>query len=127
MPMSALEHSADCPPNDRIGHSESRFNLYVVADDAVAGIVEQGAFVPPDTVPPTGRGLTKATPVWQSDQFNAVAVDGNEAQPKLPKDGSTDLPRFGIEARTVGWVSHANERRDLPVDATHGRHRRPNL
>jgi len=125
--MSALEHSADGPPDDRIGHSESRFDLYVVADDAAARIVEQCSFVPPDAVPPTGRGFAKATPVWQSHQLNAVAVDGDEAQPKLPKYGSIALPRFGIEARTVGWVSHANERRDLPVDSTNGRHRRPNL
>lgn len=53
MPVSALEHSLDCPRDDRIGHSESRFHLYVVADDAAIGIVQQGAFVPPDAVPPS--------------------------------------------------------------------------
>jgi hypothetical protein len=51
--VSALEHSAHCPADDRIGYSESRFDVYVVADDAAIGIVQQGTFVPPDAVPPT--------------------------------------------------------------------------
>jgi hypothetical protein len=125
--VSASEHPADCPLNDRVGHPESRFDLYIVADGAATGIVEQSALVPPDAVPPTGRGFTKASLVWQSDQLNAVSIDWNEAQPKLPKHGSTDLPRFGIEACTVSWVGHSEERRDLPVDAANGRHRGPDL
>jgi hypothetical protein len=52
--VSTFEHSGDCPPDDPIGHSESRLDLYVVADDAATGIVEQRAFVPPNAVPPTG-------------------------------------------------------------------------
>jgi hypothetical protein len=102
MLVSTLEHSGDGPLNDPIGQSESRLDLYVVADDAATWIVEQGAFVPPDAVPPSGRRFTKATLVWQSDQFNAVAVDGNEAE-------------------------QPNERRDLPVDAANRRHRGPDL
>lgn len=53
MLVSALEHSPYCPADDRIGYSESRFDVYVVADDAAIGIVQQGAFVRPDAVPPT--------------------------------------------------------------------------
>jgi hypothetical protein len=55
IPVSAAEHLADCPLNNRSEHSESWFDLHVVADDAAAtGVVQQGALVPPDTVPPTG-------------------------------------------------------------------------
>ena len=53
MLVSALEHSVDGRPDDRISYCETRFDLYVVAEDAAIGIVQQGAFVPPDTVPPT--------------------------------------------------------------------------
>jgi hypothetical protein len=127
MLVSTLKHPGDRPLNDPIGHSESRLNLYVVADDAATGIVEKGAFVPPDAVPPSGRRFTKATPVWQSDQFNAVTVDWNEAEQQLPEHRSTDLPRFGIEVRTVRGVGHPNKWRDLPVDAADGRHRGPDL
>jgi hypothetical protein len=80
MPVSAAEHPADCPPNDRSGHSESWFDFYRVTHDAATGIVQQGAFVPPDTVPPTGRGLTEATPVRQRDQLNSVAVDWDDSE-----------------------------------------------
>jgi hypothetical protein len=125
MLVSALEHSAHCPADDRIGYSESRLDVYVVADDAAIGIVQQGAFVPPDTVPPTRGGFTKASPIWQGDEFNAVAVDWNEPQPKLPKHGSAYPPRFGVEWRTARWVGHPHEWCDLPVDATDGRHRSP--
>ena len=127
MLVSALEHSADRPRDDRIGYAESRLDAYIVAHDAATGIVQQRAFVPPDAVPPTRGGLTKASPVWQGDEFNAVAVDWNEAQPELPKHRSAGLPEFGIEARTVSWVSIAKERRNLLVDASYGRHRRPNF
>src|SRR4051812_12896653 len=115
MLVPALEHSAHCPRDDRVGHSESRFDLDVVADDAATGSIEQGAFVPPDAVPPTRRGLTKATPVRKSDQCNAVAVDWDEPEQQLPQHRRTHLPLFGIEARTVRRVGHPNERRDLPV------------
>ena len=51
--MSMAERPADRPRNDRIEHSESRLDFYRVAHDAAAGIVQQGAFVPPDAVPPS--------------------------------------------------------------------------
>jgi hypothetical protein len=114
--VSTLEHSGDRPLDEPIGRSQSRLDLYLVADDAATGLVEQGAFVPPHAVPPTGRRFTKAPSVWQSDQRNAVAVDGNEAEQQLPEHRSTDLPRLGIEMRTVRGVGHPDERRDLPVD-----------
>ena len=39
--MSAAEHLADCPLNNRSEHSESWFDLHVVADDAAAtGVVQ---------------------------------------------------------------------------------------
>ena len=78
--MSLAEHPVDCPPKDRIGHSESWFDFYGVTHDAARGIVQQGAFVPPDTVPPSARGLTEATPVRQRDQLNSVAVDWDESE-----------------------------------------------
>ncbi len=62
----------------------------------------------------------KATRVWQSDHLNAVSVEWDEAQPKLPKHGSADPPRFRIEACTVSWVGVSEERRDLAVDAADG-------
>jgi len=127
MLVSAFEHSADRPREDRIGYSESRFDPDVVADDAAVGSVQQGAFVPPDAVPPTRRGFTKASPVRQRNQFDAVAVDGKETHPELPQDRRTGLPGVGIEARTVRRVGIAKERRDFLIDATHGRHRRPHI
>ena len=78
--MSLAEHPADRPLNDRSKHSEPWFDFYGVTHDAATGIVQQGAFVPPDTVPPTGRGLTEATPVRQRDQLNSVAVDWDDSE-----------------------------------------------
>ena len=128
MPVSAAEHPADGELNDRISHPESWFDLDIVADHAAATrVVQQGAFVSPDTVPPTGGGLTKAALVGQGDQLNAMTVDRDEAEQQLPKHWSTDPPRFGIEVRAVRWVGHPDERRKLPVHATYGGHRCPNL
>src|SRR5205085_5211243 len=94
IPVSAAEHLADGPLDNRSEHSESWFDLHVVPDDAAAtGVVQQGAFVPPDTVPPTGRGLTKATRVRQGDQLDAMAVDRDEAEQQLPKHRGTYPPR----------------------------------
>jgi len=126
-PMSPAEHPADCPPFDRIEHAESMFEFYRVAHDAAAGIVLQGAFVPPDTVRPTGRGLTEATSVRQRDQFYSVAIDWDDSEEQLPTDWSAYSPRFGVEGRTVRGVGHPDERRELPVDAADGRHRSPHL
>ena len=126
-PMSPAEHPADCPPFDRIEHAESMFEFYRVAHDAAAGIVQQCAFVPPDTVPPTGRGLTEATPIRQRDQFYSVAIDWDDSEEQLPTDWSAYSPRFGVEGRTVRGVGHPDERRELPVDAADGRHRSPHL
>jgi hypothetical protein len=106
--VSTLEHSGDRPLDEPIGRSQSRLDLYLVADDAATGLVEQGAFVPPHAVPPTGRRFTKAPSVWQSDQRNAVAVDGNEAEQQLPEHRSTDLPRLGKCAPCVGSVIRTN-------------------
>jgi hypothetical protein len=78
--MSLAEHPADCPPFDRIEHAESMFGFYRVAHDAAAGNVQQGAFVPPDTVPPTGRRFSEAAPVRQRDQLDSVAVDGDDSE-----------------------------------------------
>lgn len=126
-PMSLAEHPADCPPFDRIEHAESMFDFYRVAHDAAAGIVQQGAFVPPDTVPPTGRGLTEATPVRQRDQFYSVAIDWDDSEEQLPTDWRAYPPRFCVEGRTVRGVGHPDERRDLPIDAADCRHRSPHL
>lgn len=125
--MSLAEHPVDCPPDNRSGHSESWFDFYRVPHDAATGIVQQGAFVPPDPVPPTGRGLTEATPVRLSDQLNAVAIDWDDSEHQLPTHWSAYPPRFGVERRTVRRVGHPDERRELPIHATDGRHRSPHL
>jgi len=102
IPVSAAEHPADGELNDRIERPESWFDLHVVADHAAATrVVQQGAFVSPDTVPPAGRGLTKAALVGQGDQVNAMTVDRDEAEQQLPKHWSTYPPRFGVEVRTM--------------------------
>ncbi len=109
--MSAAEHPADGELNDRIGHPESWFDLHIVADRAAATrVVQQGAFVSPDTVPPSGGGLTKAALVGQGDELNAVAVDGDDPEQHLPKHWSADPPRFVVEMRTIRWVGHTHER-----------------
>jgi hypothetical protein len=126
-PMSLAEHPPDCPLNDRSEYSESWFDFYRVAHDAAAGIVQQGAFVPPDTVPPTGRGLTEATPVRQRDQLNSVAIDWDDSEEQLPTHWRAYSPRFGVEGRTVRGVSQPDERRELPIDAADRRHRSPHL
>lgn len=125
--MSLAEHPADCPLFDRIEHAESMFDFYRVAHDAAAGIVQQGAFVPPDTVPPTGRRLTEATPVRERDQFYPVAIDWDDSEEQLPTYWRAQSPRFSVEGRTVRGVGHPDERRDLPIDAADRRHRSPNL
>ena len=52
--VTAAEYPADGELEDRIERPESRFDLHVVAHDAAAiGVVQQGALVPPDPVPPT--------------------------------------------------------------------------
>jgi hypothetical protein len=128
MPMSAAEHLANCPADEGSGHSPPWFDFHVVVEDAAAlRIVEQGAFVSPDTVPPTGGGLTKAGLVGQGDQVNAMTVDRDEAKQQLPKHRSTYPPRFGVEVRTVRWVGHPDEGRKFPVHAADGGHRRPDL
>ena len=126
-PMSTAEVRVHRPPHDRSEQSEPVLDFYGVAHDAATGIVQQGAFVPPDTVPPTGRGLTEATPVREGDQFNSVAVDWDDPEEQLPKHWGARLPRLGVEGRTVSRVGHPDERRELPVDATDGRDGRPNL
>ena len=39
IPVSAAEHLADCPRDDRSEHSESRFDLKVVVNDAATRII----------------------------------------------------------------------------------------
>jgi hypothetical protein len=73
-------------------------------------VVQQGAFVSPNTVPPTGGGLAKATLVGQGDELDSVAVDGDDAEQHLPKHWSADAPRFVVEMRTIRRVGHADER-----------------
>ena len=126
-PMSPAERPADCPPDDRIEHSESWFDFYRVAHDAATGIVQQGALVPPDTVPPTGRGLAEATAFRQRDQLNSVTVDWDDSEEQLPTDWNAYAPRLGVERRTARRVGQTDERRELSVDATDGRHRSPHL
>src|SRR6516164_2976035 len=127
VPVSAAEHLVDGPPDDRSEHCESRFDLNIVSNDAAARIIEQGAFVPPDTVQPSRRGLTEATLVRQGDQFNSMAVHWDDAEQQLPKYLRLRMPWFGIEVCAVGWVSHPNERRNLAVHATDRARRRPDL
>jgi Protein of unknown function (DUF4232) len=126
-PVASAEHPADRPPNDRICHLESWFDLYRVTQHTATGIVDQGAFVPPDAVPPGRRRLTEATAVWQCNQLNTVAVDGDDSEEQLPADWSAYPPRFGVEGGTVRWVGHPDERRNLLVHGTHGRHRGPHV
>ena len=83
--------------------------------------------MPPDAVPPTGRGLTEATALRERDQFNSVAIDRDDSEHQLPTHRGAHPPRFGVERRTVRWVGHPDEGRKLPVHATHGGHRRPDL
>jgi len=119
--VSAAERPADGELDDRIGHPESWFDLHVVADNAAATrMVQQGAFVSPDTVPPTRGGLTKAALVGQGDELDAMTVDRDEAEEQLPKHRRTYPPRFRVEVRTVCRVGHPDERRNLPVHATYG-------
>jgi hypothetical protein len=125
--MSTAEHRVHCPPHDRSEQSEPGLDFYGVAHDATTGIVEESSFVPPDTVPPSGRGLTEATPVREGDQINSVAVDWDDPEKQLPKDWGLCLPRLGVEGRTVSRIGHPDERRELPIDATYGRDSRPNL
>ncbi|MDQ1382282.1 MAG: hypothetical protein QOJ71_3001 [Actinomycetota bacterium] len=102
MLVSAAEHPADGELNDRIQRPESWFDLHVVADHAAATrVVQEGAFVSPDTVLPTGGGLTKAALVGQGDQLNVMTVDRDEAEQQLPKHRSTCPPRFSIEVGTM--------------------------
>ena len=126
-PMSLAERPADCPRFHRIEHAESVFDVYRVAHDAAAGIVQQGAFVPPDPVPPTGRGLNEATLVRPCDELYAVAIDRDHAEEQLPRYERAHSPRFGVEGRAVRGVGHPDERRDLPIDAAYRRHRSPHL
>ena len=78
--MSMAEHATNRPRNDPIEHSESWFDLHRVSYDAASGIVHQGPFVPPHAVPPSGRGLTEATPIRKRDQLDSVAVDWNDSE-----------------------------------------------
>ena len=78
--MALAEHPANGPSDERIDHAESWLDLHGVTDDAATGIVAQSAFVPPDAEPPTGRGLTEATPVRQWHQFDSVAVEWDDSE-----------------------------------------------
>ena len=98
-----------------------------VANDTAAGIVQECAFVPPDTVPPTGRGLTEATSVRQGDQLYSVAIDWDDSEEQLPSYWRVQSPRFSVEGRTARGVGHPDERRELPIDAADRRHRSPHL